>query len=205
VRLGVFGGTFDPPHLGHLALAEWAREELKLTRVLFVPAGTPPHKRAPRTPVADRLAMVRAALRGNPAFGVETMEARRAGPSYSVDTLRALAARHPGADLWLLVGGDMYASMHTWHEIGAVARLARVAVALRPGVALPAAAAWARGGLGVRRLANPGLEISSSGVRARARAGRSVRYLVPDAVARLIETHGLYAAPASRIRRRSRS
>jgi nicotinate-nucleotide adenylyltransferase len=192
MRLGVFGGTFDPPHLGHMALAEWAREELSLDRVLFVPAGAPPHKRGRRTPAAGRVAMVRAAVRGNPAFGVSTLETRRAGPSYTVDTLRALAARHPGAELWLLVGGDMYASMHTWREIGAIARLARVAVALRPGAARPAPAAWARGGLGVRGLANPGLEISSSEVRSRARAGRSVRYLVPDAVARHIEAHGLY-------------
>lgn len=195
-RLGVFGGTFDPPHLGHLALAEWAREELALDQVLFVPAATPPHKRGARTPVAERLAMVRAAVRGNHAFKVSTLELRRAGPSYTVDTLRALAARHPGAELWLLVGADMYATMHTWHEIGALARIAHVAVALRPGSARPRPAAWSRGGLGVRGLANPGLEISSSGVRARARARRSLRYLVPDAVAHHIARRGLYAARA---------
>lgn len=191
-RLGIFGGTFDPPHLGHLALAEWAREELGLDRVVFVPAGAPPHKRAPGTPAADRLAMTRAAVRGRPEFEVDALETRRAGPSYTVDTLRALAARRPGAELWLLVGADMFASMGAWREIGAIARLARIAVAVRPGTRVPARPAWARGGLGIVPLANPGIEISSSAVRDRARAGRSVRYLVPDAVARLIAARGLY-------------
>jgi nicotinate-nucleotide adenylyltransferase len=197
-RLGVFGGTFDPPHLGHLALAEWAREALALDRVLFVPAASPPHKRGARTPVTARVAMTRAAVRGNRAFAVSTLEARRAGPSYTVDTLRALADRHPRAELWLIVGADMFTTMGTWREIGAIVRLARVAVAARPGAAGGAASTWARGGLGpVAWLGNPGLEISSSGVRARARRGHSVRYLVPDAVARYIDAHALYRRSAS--------
>jgi nicotinate-nucleotide adenylyltransferase len=204
-RLGLFGGTFDPPHLGHLALAEWAREALTLDRVVFMPAGSPPHKRAVRSPVEARLALVRLAVRGNPAFTVSTLEAKREGPSYTVDTLRALAASHPGTELWLLVGADMYATMHTWREIGAITRLAHVAVALRPGSARPRRAAWARGGLGVHGLDNPGIEISSSAVRDRARAGGSLRYLVPDAVARAIAARGLYRArgPATGARGRS--
>jgi nicotinate-nucleotide adenylyltransferase len=192
-RIGVFGGTFDPPHLGHLALAEWAREALPLDRVLFVPAGAPPHKRGARTPVAHRLAMTRLAIRDSAAFAVSTLETRRRGPSYTVDTLRALAAAHPGAHLTLLVGADMFATLGSWREIGAIARLARIAVAARPGVRRVRAGAWARGGRGVRWLANPGLEVASSAVRARARAGRSVRFLVPDAVARYIARHRLYA------------
>jgi len=204
LRIGVFGGTFDPPHLGHLALAEWARESLALDRVLFVPAGAPPHKQAPRAAVATRVALVRAAVRGNPAFGVCTLEARRAGPSYTVDTLRALAGEHPGAELWLLVGADMFETMSTWRDIRGIVRLARIGVALRPGSAAAVRPAWARGGLGLRALANPALEISSSGVRARARAGRSLRYLVPDAVARLVAARGLYRSAATRTARRAR-
>ena len=197
-RLGVFGGTFDPPHVGHLALAEWAREALALDRVLFVPAGAPPHKRGHRTPAAARVAMTRAAVRGNAAFRVSTLEARRPGPSYTIDTLRALAARHRGAELWLIVGADMYASMGTWREARAIARLARIAVASRPGAARPARAAWARAGQAITWLANPAFEVSSSAVRSRTRSGHSVRYLVPDAVARYIAAHRLYRANAGR-------
>jgi nicotinate-nucleotide adenylyltransferase len=195
-KLGILGGTFDPPHVGHLALAEWAREELGLERVFFVPTGAPPHKRPPGTPAASRLALTRLAVRGNPAFAVEPMEVRRRGPSYTVDTLRALAARHPGAGLWLLVGADMYATMDTWREIGTIVQLAAVAVAARPGTRLSRAAAWAKGGRGVRFLGNPVLDVSSSAVRDRARAGRSLRYLVPDSVARAISAQGLYRRSA---------
>lgn len=191
-RLGILGGTFDPPHVGHLALAEWAREELRLDRVLFVPAGAPPHKRSASTPAASRLALTRLAVRRNVAFRVESMEVRRSGPSYTVDTLRALAARHPGAELWLIVGADMYATMDTWREIGEIVRLAAVAVAARSGARLVRRAAWAKGGRGVHFLGNPILDISSSAVRERARAGRSLRYLVPDSVARAITAQRLY-------------
>ena len=95
-RIGLFGGTFDPPHFGHLALAEWARERLRLDRVLFVPAGSPPHKRERRlSGAATRVALTRLAVRGNPAFRLSTLEVRRLGPSFTVDTLRALRAAHP--------------------------------------------------------------------------------------------------------------
>lgn len=197
VRMALFGGTFDPPHLGHLALAECAREALELDRVIFMPAGAPPHKRGPFASAADRVALVRLAIRGNKAFEVSTLEAQREGPSWTIATLRTLHASHPRAELWLLVGADMYATMDTWREIGAITALARIAVAVRPGSATPAKAAWSRGGLGVTALANPGLEISSSEIRARARAGRSLRYLVPDAVARAIASRELYRAGTS--------
>lgn len=191
-RLGVFGGTFDPPHVGHLALAEWAREELSLDRVLFVPAGTPPHKASARAGAAHRLAMTRAAVRGNPAFAVSTIETRRAGPSYTADTLAAIARAHPKAELWLLMGADMYATFDSWVRPGEIAALATLAVALRPGTKAPRASRAATRGRGVRWLANPALEVSSSAVRARAARGRSLRYLVPDAVARYVAKHRLY-------------
>jgi nicotinate-nucleotide adenylyltransferase len=194
-RLGVFGGTFDPPHVGHLALAEWAREALRLDRILFVPAGLPPHKRrTDLSSAADRLALTRAAVRGNPAFEVSSIEARRGGPSYTLDTLRTLRARHAGARLFLLIGADSLADFENWREPDAIAAIATLAVALRPGAARPAVRRARR----IEWLDNPGLEVSSSAVRARVRAGRSVRYLVPDAVARLIEQRGLYRAVGPR-------
>ena len=194
LRLGVFGGTFDPPHHGHLALAEWARVELKLDRVLFVPAGLPPHKRGTGlSPVAHRVAMTRAAVRGNPAFEVSTIEARRSGPSWTADTLRAIAAAHPRARLHLLMGADMFATFASWREPDTIARLAVLVVALRPGTRAPRRALRSSpDARGVVWLANPGLEVSSRALRARARRGRSLRYLVPDAVARYMERHRLY-------------
>lgn len=191
-RIGVFGGTFDPPHVGHLALAEWAREALALDRVLFVPAGTPPHKRAARADADHRVTMTRLAVRGNEAFAVSMVEVRRAGPSYTADTIAAIAADEPGARLWLLMGADMYATFDQWVRPEEIAARATLAVALRPGTRRPRASRVAARGLGVTWLANPALEVSSSAVRARARAGRSLRYLVPDAVARYVEEFRLY-------------
>jgi nicotinate-nucleotide adenylyltransferase len=192
-RIGIFGGTFDPPHFGHLALAEWARAELRLDRVLFVPAGRPPHKpRSTASSTAHRLAMTRLAVRGNAAFAVEPLETRRRGPSFTADTVRALAARWPRASLHLLLGEDMYATFDTWREPEAIAEHAVLAVALRPGTRTPRRSRAASGGRGVVWLRNPGLEISSSVLRVRARRGLSLRYLVPDAVARYVARHGLY-------------
>lgn len=191
-HLGLFGGTFDPPHVGHLALAEWARERLRLDRVLFIPAGRPPHKRRrPISSPAARLEMTRLATRGHPGFGVSTLELEADGPSFTVDTLRAIGARHPRARLFLLVGADSLDEFRTWRSPEEILALATLAVAARPGSGRAATRAWARR-RGVVWLGNPGLEVSSSLVRERARAGRSVRYLVPDAVARYIARHRLY-------------
>jgi nicotinate-nucleotide adenylyltransferase len=196
-RVGVFGGTFDPPHFGHLALAEWARVELGLDLVWFVPTGVPPHKRGgAASPARDRLAMTRLATRGNAAFRVSALECRRPGPSYTVDTVRALARAHPGARLHLLMGADTWATFDSWREPAAIARAAAIVVALRPGSARGARPRAA--GRRVTWLANPGLEVSSSGLRARAARGRSLRYLVPDAVARYIARHRLYAPRRAR-------
>ena len=190
-RIGLFGGTFDPPHAGHLAIAEWAREQLRLDRVLFVPAGAPPHKRARRlSSVAARVAMTRLAVRGNPAFRLSQLEVRRRGPSFTVDTLRAVRAADPGVEVFLLMGEDSLDDFRTWHEPAAIRGLARLAVARRPGGRRRTPARGIARGL--IWLDNPGLELSSSAIRARARAGRSVRYLVPDAVARYLARRRLY-------------
>ncbi len=194
-RIGLFGGTFDPPHLGHLALAEWARVRLRLERVIFMPAGSPPHKRGRRlSEPAHRLAMTRLAVRGNAAFTVSDLEAQREGPSFTVDTLHALRARHPGARFYLLMGADSLADFPTWHEPEAIAHLATLVVAARPVGTRPRARARAAGR--VVRLDNPVLAISSSALRARSRAGLSMRYLVPDAVAAYIGRHALYRGRA---------
>ena len=169
-RIGLFGGTFDPPHLGHLALAEWARERLRLDRVLFVPAGLPPHKRGARLSSAGaRVAMTRLAVRGNPAFRLSMLEVRRRGPSFTVDTLRALRARHHDARLFLIMGEDSLDDFATWHAPATIARLATLAVARRPG---RSAGPRVTGAAGARAhvvwLGNPGIELSSSAIRARA-------------------------------------
>jgi nicotinate-nucleotide adenylyltransferase len=196
-RIGLFGGTFDPPHVGHLALAEWAREQLRLDCVLFVPAGRPPHKgRARLSPVEHRVAMTRLAVRGNRAFAVSALEVLRDGPSFTVDTLRALRRREPRARIFLLMGEDSLAEFHTWRDPEGIVAFATLAVAVRPGLPGPGRRASRGPGLpGGRKIAwlrNPGLDVSSSAVRARLGSGRTVRYLVPDAVARYIARHRLY-------------
>ena len=197
-RIGLFGGTFDPPHVGHLALAEWARDALRLDRVLLVPAGRPPHKgRARLSSVTHRVAMTRLAARDNRAFTVSTLETRRDGPSFTVDTLRALRRREPRARIFLLIGADSLEEFPGWHDPRGILSLATLAVADRPGVRAGArrparAADGLPRGARVAWLRNPGLDLSSSAIRARVRAGRTVRYLVPDAVARYIARHRLY-------------
>jgi len=196
-RRALFGGTFDPPHVGHLALAEWAREELKLDQVLFVPVGRPPHKRATRLSGArHRLAMTRLATRGNAAFAVSDLEVGLPTPSYTVETLRRLRARHPRDRWYLLLGSDSLDEFHTWREPETILELSTLAVAVRPGCGEAALRRWGR-----RReivsLGNPGLDVSSTMVRARARAARSLRYLVPDVVASYIVRHRLYRAAAA--------
>jgi len=204
LRIGVFGGTFDPPHLGHLAIAEAAREELRLDRVLFVPAGTPPHKRGRRiSPAPDRVAMTRIAIRGNGAFRVSTIEVARRGASYTVETLATLARAHPGARLYLIMGEDGLEEFHTWRDPEGILALARLAVARR-NRAKGSSPARGDGGRGFRRrvarrvvwLGSPLLEVSSSSIRERAARGRSIRYLVPPAVAARVARHRLYGRKA---------
>jgi nicotinate-nucleotide adenylyltransferase len=202
LRLGVFGGTFDPPHVGHLMIAERARDQLRLDRVMFIPSGNPPHKRRRQlSPAPDRVAMTRLAVRGNPAFRVSTLEVARPGSSYTVDTLRTLRARNPGARLYLLIGEDSLNELHTWHEPESVHALATLVVAPRPGGAAPrphrrdrqsSAGAAIRRGTRTVWLDGPRLELSSSGIRARVRAGRSIRHLVPEPVERYLAARELY-------------
>jgi nicotinate-nucleotide adenylyltransferase len=197
-RIGLFGGTFDPPHVGHLVLAEYARDRLRLDEVHFIPAGQPPHKPGTRiTRAAQRVAMARLAVRGNRAFAVSTLETRRGGPSFTIETLRKVSADSPRARLFLLMGADSLDEFATWREPEAILRLATLAVAGRPGAAARALprgrAASARGRHArIEWLDNAEIAVSSSIVRTRVRAGRSIRYLVPDTVAAYIARHRLY-------------
>jgi len=189
-RLGVFGGTFDPPHLGHLLLAECAREALALDAVVFVPARVPPH-RAPKRPSPPdvRVRLLRAALSGT-GFTVSTLELSRPGPSYTVDTLDQMKTTHEGASLWLLLGADSLLDLPGWRDPDGILARARLAVAERPGCA--ARRIPARVARHVDWLPNAPVDISSRDLRRRVAAGRSIRFLVPDRVARLVERLGLY-------------
>ena len=202
-RWGILGGTFDPIHHGHLAIAEAAREELGLERVLFVPAGQPPHRaHAPGASAEDRAAMVGLAIADAPAFALSRLELDRAGPSYTVDTLTALAAGDgPGRaaiDLRFILSAEAFAEFPTWHEAERVLALCRLVVLPReghPAPDLPALVARLPALEGrVTLLDGPRIRLSASEVRGRAAAGLSVRYLVPDAVAAYIADHRLYQA-----------
>lgn len=189
-QLGVFGGTFDPPHFGHLIVARDAVDELALDRVLLVLSARPPHRcDADVTPAAVRWAMLEAAVADDPLLEASDLEMRRPGPSYTADTLAELRRRDPAARLVLLMGVDQWRQLEGWHEPERIGRFATVAVMERAGEA-------AKGlGLGVpwRHCPVTRVEISSTGIRARVRARRSIRHMVPDSVRSIIEREGLYS------------
>lgn len=200
--VGIMGGTFDPPHLAHLAVAEEARDVLGLSRVLFIPAGEPWQK-ADRavTPGRLRLAMVERAIAANPAFVLDGREVARAGPSYTVDTLIELAASGTAVDPWLILSSEALAGFATWREPEAILALARICVAPRGDAPDMAVASFRdRFRIADERLVvlvHPRLAISSTEIRARVRAGRSIRYLVPDPVAALVAEYALYVGDSS--------
>ncbi len=196
-RLGVFGGTFDPPHLGHLILAAEARYQLHLDRVLWVLTPDPPHKRGQAiTPLALRLEMVQAAIADEPVFVLSRVEIDRPGPHYALDTVRLLKAQHPNATLVYLIGGDSLVELPTWYQATAfVAACDEIGVMRRPAStvdwdaaldALPGLRAKAR------FVDAPLLEIAARDIRQRVREGRPFRYFLPSAVYQLIRERRLY-------------
>jgi nicotinate-nucleotide adenylyltransferase len=201
-RVGILGGTFNPPHIAHLLCAQEAHDQLGLDRVLLMPVAVPPHKDAPGDPgPAARVAMCERAVGADDRFAVSDLEVRRGGPSFTVDTLRVLHETLPGVELTFIVGGDMAFSLPTWRSPQEVVGLARLAVAERQG---------ARRADILERLATvpgavdrvdffdlPRMDVSSSLVRRRVAAGRPIRYLVTDPVAEYIAQHGLYRSPVS--------
>jgi nicotinate-nucleotide adenylyltransferase len=191
LRIGVFGGTFDPVHLGHLIAAGEAAESLRLDRVLFVPSGRPPHKRGRSlSPAADRLGMVRIAIRGDRRFACSDIELGWGGLSYTADTLRRLRDADPRSRLFLLIGLDQASLLSTWKDPERLFALATVCALSRPGFS------FARVGKPWRDRILPvpvsAIGISASDVRRRVAQGRSIRYLVPPAVERHINRNRLY-------------
>lgn len=200
-RLGIMGGTFDPIHIGHLACAEQAREAFGLDAVVFVPAGSPVYKKHQRvTGARQRLEMCRMAVESNPSFDVSALEIERGGDTYTVDTLRELRGHYPGnVELFFITGADAVAHIVQWRESAAIADLARLIAVTRPGYALTAERKREieeHGRFDVTYLEVTALAVSSSDLRARVRAGRSIRYLVMQRVLDYIAAHGLYALEA---------
>ena len=196
MKLGVLGGTFDPVHIAHLLLAQRAYEQLGLDRVLWLPAGDP-WRKADRvvSPTEHRLAMVRLAIRGNPAFQVCSLELEREGATYSVETLVALGQEYAGSELVFLLGRDALEDLPNWHKPERLVQLAKLAVAFRRGEQLtPEKLERLLPGLAARVvwIEMPRLDISGTELRLRAAAGDSLRYLVPEGVEAYIREQGLY-------------
>ena len=197
--MGILGGTFNPPHVGHLVCASEARWQLELDRVVLMPVSRPPHKRLEADPgIERRLAMCAAAVAGEAGLEVSRVEADRPGASYTVDTLRELHAQSPEHLLTFLVGGDMAHSFPAWREPAAVLELAELGVAEREGLARADIVDRLRtvpgGEKRVRFFDMPRIDVSSSMLRRRVAEGRPVRHLVPDGVAAYIAAQGLYPA-----------
>ena len=191
MRIGVLGGTFDPPHVGHLLLASDAREALRLDNLIFIPAATQPFKmHAP--PIAspqDRLEMVRLAVADDANYTVDDTEIARKGLSYTVDTLEHLSKRHPGAELFLLLGEDALAGVPQWRNPERIRELATLAVMRRSGREGSPVATIAAG---VTEVSTRRVDVSSTEIRDRLRAGKSIKGFVPESVERFIDARGLY-------------
>ncbi|MEO5734142.1 MAG: nicotinate-nucleotide adenylyltransferase [Rubrivivax sp.] len=193
-RVGLFGGTFDPVHEAHVALAHAALAHFELDHLRWIPSGRSWQKvqgsGTPITPAADREAMVRLAIEGEPRFVLDRIELERPGPSYTLDTVRQLHVNEPDVEWVLILGQDQYAGLHTWHDWSELLGLVTLAVANRPGpVREPAAEVQAHDHQAVPL---PMLDISSTAIRAAVAAGRDISQLVPLAVARYIDSHHLY-------------
>ncbi len=201
-RLGIMGGTFDPIHIGHLAIAEQAREAMRLDAVIFIPTGTPVFKRdRVVSPASDRLEMCRLAVESNPFFDVSDIEIRRGGDTYTVDTLRQLRAHYPSnVELWFITGADAVASIVAWRESAAIADLAKLIAVTRPGFPLTderRREIASAGNFDVRYMEATALSVSSSDLRRRVAEGRSIRYLTMARVRDYIDAHALYRAASS--------
>jgi nicotinate-nucleotide adenylyltransferase len=190
-RIGIFGGTFDPIHVGHLVAAVNVRYALSLDRLLLVVANQPWQKEGVRsiTPAEDRLAMVEAAVGDVPGMEASRIEIDRGGPSYTVDTVEVVAAANKDASLFTVVGADVADVLHTWERVEVIARLSSLVVVNRPGSMLRAPLEGWR----VVEVEVPALEVSSTDLRNRARDGRPLEYLVPEGAVRVIRSRGLYA------------
>jgi nicotinate-nucleotide adenylyltransferase len=200
-RLGMLGGTFDPIHLGHLVIASYAADALGLDAVLFLPAQSPPHKRDRSiTPAAHRVSMVERAIADDDRFRLSRLDLGTETPSYTADLVERLAAADPDSELYFLAGADSLRDFGTWHEPERIIRTARLAIAPRPGIKIEERMLNAVPNLRnrVALFDAPLMDIASTDLRRRVRAGHSIRYVVPDAVLRYIEDNGLYLDEARR-------
>lgn len=197
-RIGILGGTFNPIHLGHLLIAQDAREQMRLDRVKFIPSATPPHKAVDTlASERDRMHMVELAIRGNDGFEADDVEIERGGKSYSVDTLTELRRRDPRADFYFIIGADSLRELHLWREAERLVRLCTFVTVPRPGfepkpVVDPRLEAAAHRRLRQHVLRGHACDIASREIRARVASGRSIRYLVPDPVREYIRRRRLY-------------
>ena len=189
-RIGLFGGTFDPPQLAHLALARAARDALQLAEVRWIPSGQPWQKAHAVTPAQHREAMVRLAIAGERSFVLERNELERAGPSYTLQTVQELQQAEPGAEWVLLVGADQYNNLHTWRGWRELLGRVTLAVAQRPGVAMRPDPDVAR--VPHQAVPLPPMDVSATDIRARVQRGESISGLVVDSVASYIDQHRLY-------------
>lgn len=188
LRIGIYGGSFDPPHIGHLIVAEQVRDQFRLDRLIWVPGYIPPHKQDHALMDAGhRLAMVELATSRNPGFEVSRIEIERQGISFTVDTLEQISTDNPGAELFLVLGGDSYAAFESWYEPDRIRQLARLIVYNRNGASFNE-----ENEEGVSFADGPLIEISSTLVRNAIRSGKSIRYMVTEGVFSYIEANGLY-------------
>ena len=212
MKIGILGGTFNPVHIAHLRIAEEVRESFDLGMVIFVPAATPPHKPlAGDLPFATRLRMVQLAIAGNPLFMVSEIEGNRGGKSYSIDTIHTLRLEYPDDEFFFIIGSDSFLDIGTWRKYSAIFALCNIVVVERPGAVVTSICSSLpfdilhefsyfdaekrlahKSGYSVYYAKGVPLEISSSTVRRLARLGRSIRFLVPDAVENYIKEHRLY-------------
>jgi nicotinate-nucleotide adenylyltransferase len=192
-RIGIFGGTFDPVHVGHLVAAVNCRHDLELDRVVLMVANVPWQKAGTRqvTPAEDRFEMVKAAVGGAAGLEASRMEIDRGGPSYTADTVSEMARLYPGAELFVIVGWDVSAELATWERLDEIRDLASLVVVNRPGTAPPIG--LVQEGWRLKAVSVPNLEISSTDLRARATSGRPLDYLVPQAAVSVIRQRGLYS------------
>lgn len=201
-RIGIFGGTFDPVHYGHLLLAETCREQLNLDSVVLLPAGSPPHKSdSDISPASHRLEMLKLAVSGCPEFQIDERELKREGPSYTVLTLQELSSEQPDSTLYFLMGADSLRDIPGWKDPQQILQLATVVAVNRPGIPLPETAevrVWA-GDLAdsIQVIQTLGTDLSSSTLRNQVAANLSIRFMTPRAVAVYIEQHELYRTAAS--------
>jgi nicotinate-nucleotide adenylyltransferase len=198
MRIGIFGGTFDPVHNGHLLLAEQCREQASLDEVWLIPAGAPPHKETTGiTPGKLRREMLEFAIAGNPAFVIKDLELNREGPSYTIETLRQLKESHPEDEFFLIIGADSVRDFHTWREPASILEQAHLIGVNRPNISLPDLSELkARLGESIITkilwVTMPGIDLSSTDIRQRVQGNKSVRYMTPRAVEVYIHNNRLY-------------